>query len=209
MSLDPTSPPDAPAPSPVPPAAKSRDQRRRAVRARSINIRRIPKSQLALDARLYPEQPGVDYLRPQTRAECAEGPRPCPYVSCRYNLYLDVHPVTGSIKLNFPDLEVEDMAESCALDVALGDGLGLEETAAALNMVRERVRQIEVRVLAQLRGAAPALEALSRALGAPPGRHRGAPQDAAPAHLPLQDRGLRRARPLPLRPPRAWRQEGL
>jgi hypothetical protein len=160
MSLDPTSPPTGPAPSPAPPAAKSRDRRRRAVRARSVNCRRISKSQLALDALRYPEQPGVDYLRPQTRAECIEGPRPCPYVSCRYHLYLDVHPRHGSIKLNFPDVEVEDMAESCALDVAERDGLSLEETAAALNMVRERIRQIEVRVLAQLRGAAPELEAL-------------------------------------------------
>jgi len=163
MSLDPISPPDAPAPSPAPPATKPRPRRprrRRAVRARSVNCRRISKSQFALDALRYPEQPGVDYLRPQTRAECIEGPRPCPYVSCRYHLYLDVHPHHGSIKLNFPDIEVEDMTESCALDVADRDGLSLEETAAALNVVRERIRQIEVRVLAQLQGDHPELEAL-------------------------------------------------
>ena len=53
-----------------------------------------------------------------TRAECAEGPRPCPYVSCKHHLYLDVNPETGSIKLNFPDLEVDEMAETCSLDVA-------------------------------------------------------------------------------------------
>ncbi len=29
-------------------------------------------------------------VRPKTRGECASGPRPCPWVSCRHHLYLDV-----------------------------------------------------------------------------------------------------------------------
>ena|SRR5882757_525715 len=28
--------------------------------------------------------------RPQTRADCAQQPRPCPWISCRYHLLLDV-----------------------------------------------------------------------------------------------------------------------
>jgi transposase-like protein len=38
--------------------------------------------------------------RPRTRAECENRPRPCPWVSCKYHLFLDVNPVKGSIRFN-------------------------------------------------------------------------------------------------------------
>ena len=88
---------------------------------------------------------------PLTRAECEDGPRPCPYVSCHHHLYLDVNPETGSIKLNFPDREPDEMVESCALDVAERGGITLEEVGAIVNLTRERVRQLEVRATAKLR----------------------------------------------------------
>src|SRR5208337_2271584 len=50
-----------------------------------------------------------DYDRPATRADCSAVPRPCPFVSCRHNLYLDVSKDTGSILLNFPSAEPEEM----------------------------------------------------------------------------------------------------
>lgn len=89
--------------------------------------------------------------RPLTRAECIEGPRPCPFVSCKYHLYLDVTEV-GSLKLNFPHLEPDQMAESCALDVVDKHGTRtLEEVGGLLNMTRERVRQVEEEILAGLK----------------------------------------------------------
>ncbi|HZO16399.1 MAG TPA: sigma factor-like helix-turn-helix DNA-binding protein, partial [Polyangiaceae bacterium] len=84
------------------------------------------------------------------REECVGGERPCPYVSCKYHLYLDVSPRTGAIKLNFPDLEVWDMQETCALDVADRGGTTLEDVGAIMNLTRERIRQVEVRALAKL-----------------------------------------------------------
>lgn len=92
---------------------------------------------------------GLD--RPKTRAGCENVPRPCPFVSCRYNLYLDVNPETGSIKINFPDVEVEDMRHSCTLDVAEMNGVTLEEVGAIMNLTRERIRQVEVRGLLKLK----------------------------------------------------------
>ena len=89
--------------------------------------------------------------RPRTRAECKDGHRPCPFVSCRYHLYLDVNPETGSSKLNFPHLAVDEMRETCSLDVAARGGATLEQVGELLNITRERVRQIEVRALVQLR----------------------------------------------------------
>jgi hypothetical protein len=57
---------------------------------------------------------------------------------------------TGAIKLNFPDLEVWDMNESCALDVADRGGTTLEDVGAIMNLTRERIRQVEVKALAKL-----------------------------------------------------------
>lgn len=80
--------------------------------------------------------------RPRTRAECQEGPRPCPWVSCRHHLMLEVHPTSGAIKLNHPDLSV--MKETCSLDIADRDPLTLKELGEAIGVTNERVRQIEV-----------------------------------------------------------------
>lgn len=88
--------------------------------------------------------------RPKSRGDCADGPRPCPWVSCKFHLYLDVNPETGSIKLNFPDLEVWEMADTCALDVADRGGITLEEVGEILNLTRERIRQVEVLGLSKL-----------------------------------------------------------
>lgn len=93
----------------------------------------------------------VNYDRPMTREDCINGPRPCLFVSCRHHLYLDVNPVTGSIKLNFPDREVWELEETCALDVAERGGITLEEVGAIMNLTRERIRQVEVHGLAKLR----------------------------------------------------------
>jgi hypothetical protein len=61
-----------------------------------------------------------------------------------------VSPRTGAIKLNFPDLEVWDLGESCALDVADRGGTTLEDVGAIMNLTRERIRKVEVKALAKL-----------------------------------------------------------
>lgn len=124
-----------------------RSRRKREVRARTISVKRMTKRELEIGRMLYPE---TDYQKPRTRAECAEGIRPCPYVSCKHHLFLDVSARTGAIKLNFPDLEVWDMNETCALDVADRGGTTLEDVGAIMNLTRERIRQVEVKALAKL-----------------------------------------------------------
>ncbi|HMJ13798.1 MAG TPA: sigma factor-like helix-turn-helix DNA-binding protein [Polyangiaceae bacterium] len=124
-----------------------RSRRKREVRARTISVKRMTKRELEIGRLLYPED---DYWKPHARLECAEGPRPCPFVSCKYHLFIDVSPRTGAIKLNFPDLEVWDMGESCALDVADRGGTTLEDVGAIMNLTRERIRQVEVKALAKL-----------------------------------------------------------
>jgi hypothetical protein len=124
-----------------------RSRRKREVRARTISVKRMTKRELEIGRLLYPE---ADYDKPRVRSECADGPRPCPFVSCKYHLYIDVSARTGAIKLNFPDLEVWDLGESCALDVADRGGTTLEDVGAIMNLTRERIRQVEVKALAKL-----------------------------------------------------------
>ncbi len=124
-----------------------RSRRKRDVRARTISVKRMTKRELEIGRLLYPEN---DYWKPRTRAECAEGPRPCPFISCKHHLYIDVSPRTGAIKVNFPDLEVWELSESCALDIADRGGTTLEDVGAIMNLTRERIRQVEVKALAKL-----------------------------------------------------------
>ena len=124
-----------------------RSRRKRAIRARTISVKRMTKRELELGRLLYPE---TDYWKPRSRADCLGTDRPCPFVSCKYHLYLDVSPRTGAIKLNFPDLEVWEMKETCSLDVADRGGTTLEDVGAIMNLTRERIRQVEVRALAKL-----------------------------------------------------------
>lgn len=98
----------------------------------------------------------IDSQRPRTRADCVNGPRPCLFVSCKHNLYLDVNPETGSIKLNFPDKEIQELEHTCALDVAEKGGITLEEVGEIMNLTRERIRQVETRGLMKLREATEA-----------------------------------------------------
>jgi hypothetical protein len=124
-----------------------RSRRKREIRARTISVKRMTKRELEIGRLLYPE---MDYWKPRARSECQDAPRPCPYVSCKYHLYIDVSAKTGAIKLNFPDLDVWELPESCALDVADRGGTTLEDVGAIMNLTRERIRQVEVKALAKL-----------------------------------------------------------
>jgi len=139
------------------PPAVSRKVRRRGrrtrMRSRTIAMKRLTKEELRVGALLYPMPEDVD--RPRERVDCKDMPRPCPFVSCKYHLYLDVNPETGSIKLNFPDLEVWEMKDTCSLDVADKNGITLEEVGEIMNLTRERIRQVEVRGLLKLKMLSP------------------------------------------------------
>lgn len=90
----------------------------------------------------------ADKFRPKTRADCEKMQRPCPFVSCRYHLALEVHK-QGNLTLNYPELEtrdefnIDEMPETCVLDVAQNSNMTLEEVGMLLKITRERVRQIE------------------------------------------------------------------
>ena len=128
-----------------------RDQDRRRGRRRSKTIAR---KQMLRDRKTMSFDPELAQLadkeRPRKRSECMQKERPCMFVSCKHHLYLDVNQETGSIKLNFPDREVWELQETCALDVAARGGLTLEEVGEILNLTRERIRQVEATGLKKL-----------------------------------------------------------
>lgn len=134
---------DAPAETPARhEPVRARRARPRGQRPTTVSIKRMTKRELAAGRMLYPH---TDHDRPQAREECANGARPCPYVGCKHHFYLDVSDRTGSVKMNFPDLEPWELTESCALDVADRGGLTLDEVAEVLNLSAERIRQVEAK----------------------------------------------------------------
>ncbi len=105
--------------------------------------------------------------RPLTRGDCRDVPRPCPFVSCRFNLLIDVN-AHGAIRFNATDLppvtpgtnnaDFEASAEhatdvwasaerldSCALDVIAARGcdeMTFDQIASAIGVSRQRVERI-------------------------------------------------------------------
>lgn len=98
-----------------------------------------------LDATLTPE-----VERPKTRGDCVDGPRPCPWVSCRHHLFLDVK--DGKfIRYNFPGRDLDELSETCALDVADRGKHTLEQVGDLVNLTRRPVLRIEQKAERQLR----------------------------------------------------------
>jgi hypothetical protein len=152
-----------PADGEVPELSRKIRRRRRRTRPRSktIAMKRLTREELRVGALMYPP---VDIPRPTTREQCKEDVRPCPWVACKHHLYLDINPETGSIKINFPDLEPWELKHTCALDVAERGGITLEEVGEIMNLTRERIRQVEVRGLLKLKMGSPSPDELGAEL---------------------------------------------
>ena len=93
-----------------------------------------------------------DRGRPRTRGECGDtSERPCPFVSCRHHLYLDV-PRRGRLRVLYPG-DVDALPETCALDVADGGAHSLREVGALWGVSANRIQQIELQALEKVRRA--------------------------------------------------------
>ena len=119
----------------------------------TVNPRQIAQYEIELGYKLWPK---TDHCFPTSRAKCRDLPRPCPYVSCRYHLYLDVNRF-GAVKFNFPDLEVWEIPQSCALDVADRGPLALEKIADLMNLTRQAAQLIEHKAMVHMARIDPTL----------------------------------------------------
>jgi hypothetical protein len=98
--------------------------------------------------------------RPRTVGECeARGLMSCcPYVSCEFHLWADVHEESGALRLNFPAVrahEVNRMRNTCTLGVArqtaeVGEEMDWEEVGENLGISRERATQLANKALQEL-----------------------------------------------------------
>lgn len=113
---------------------------------RPVVISRKQARREALAGRLVPGMRKAlleaQLARPKRRSDCEGQPRPCPWVSCKWHLYVDVTEA-GGIRLNHPGKELEELEECCALDVAEAGGATLERVGELLGLTRERIRQLE------------------------------------------------------------------
>ncbi|MDX1469839.1 MAG: hypothetical protein R3258_10915 [Acidimicrobiia bacterium] len=102
--------------------------------------------------------------RPKTRADCINGPRPCPWLGCKYHLLLDVDD-NGTIWIHAdanckrtippwgkmdPEQEQElmslmDTHETCGLDLADEGGITAGEVAQTLGVGERRIYEISRR----------------------------------------------------------------
>lgn len=88
--------------------------------------------------------------RPKNRSECVGGARPCPWVGCRFHLYLEVN-AKGELRIFHPELDLEDFCDTCSLDIADRGSATLKEISFYYQVSRERIRQIEDKALYQVR----------------------------------------------------------
>lgn len=114
----------------------------------------------------------LEAARPRTRGDCRGGDRPCPFASCKYHLLWE-RPEAWMAPDEGGDLRSDDelldlldrMPGTCTLDAADEDGMGLAEAARLLGISRERMRQIETKIMDPERlslGAAAKRRALLR-----------------------------------------------
>src|SRR4030042_1488316 len=110
------------------------------VRASKPRVIRIIRESRKFRSLLKYELTGREYWHPTSRDQCSSVERPCPFVACKWNLYLDIKP-NGNLILNFPHIHPSEMNPecSCALDVADRGGLKNESVGVALNITKQRV----------------------------------------------------------------------
>jgi len=110
-------------------------------------------------------EPIVD-VRPVTRADCKDGPRPCPWFGCKHHIGIDVlgsriRRVGASFGRRESDDDIVDAImdsdhDTCVLDVVDREGeQTLEQVGARLDITRERIRQIEQKALDKLQEITP------------------------------------------------------
>ncbi len=136
---------------PPPPARKVRLTTLNGVHhTATVSMRRLSKRDLERGRMQHPPSENERYDRPRLRADCLPGGvnemRPCPFVSCKHHLALDVTE-KGSIKLSFPgadlaSVDFDAMPHTCSLDVADEGEHTLDDVGAALRITRERTRQV-------------------------------------------------------------------
>lgn len=123
------------------------------------------------DAFAAPREEDDAPARPRTRGECENTARPCPYVTCRHHLLIDVSE-QGNILLNEGDpcrrmgsravsraapesfdqralRRLAELPHTCSLDVADEGPHTLEQVGEFMGVRKERAYRVEERAIAR------------------------------------------------------------
>lgn len=117
------------------------------------NGRLLSLSRIKADRAASRKRPKLPiYRRPQTREDCGQFERPCPFVACRHHLFLDVT-AQGHILFPYgPDVAaIETMPHTCALDAAESGERQIREIARGYNMTHQALRLTFHQAMARLR----------------------------------------------------------
>jgi hypothetical protein len=95
-----------------------------------------------------------------TRADCCDGPRPCPFISCRHHLFEELAPRILKVKRDKLGDQTDErllrvlmgMEYSCSLDWAEKGPNTLDQIGQMFGVTRERIRQIQDKGLKRLVG---------------------------------------------------------
>lgn len=116
-----------------------------------INTRQMARQVAKAQRAGRPAKSAPEHWRPQTRGDCLNMPRPCPFYGCRHHLGLDVT-YAGSIRMPFGN-DLDAMKETCSLDVADRGGHNYDAVGRLTNYNKERVRQVLTQASDALRAA--------------------------------------------------------
>lgn len=94
---------------------------------------------------------------PGTYGECPPAGTPCPHIRCRHHTAIEVNDI-GSLKINFPGWDIDELDETCTLRAADGGPHTIPDVGRVLNISEEWVRENE----------ANAIRKIARAIGEPP-----------------------------------------
>lgn len=116
-------------------------------RARLRSARQRREQQLLMvDRERASQSRRVPVRRPHARGKCKDGPRPCPWASCRYHLEVER---LGVLRRQPGD--PLDLRADCALDGTERDGMTDSGSGRLFTIRREGVSLIADRALARLR----------------------------------------------------------
>src|SRR5687767_8554344 len=78
--------------------------------------------------------PDMSAFRPKTRGDCGNEMRPCPWVSCRYHLFLETRDGTIVLPHGGDPEALLRMQSTCSLDVAAEGAHSLEQVGEHFNI---------------------------------------------------------------------------
>lgn len=96
-------------------------------------------------------QPSREGERPTMRGQCEDGPRPCPWVECRYHLAIDRTSERWGAEVVTVSGRFDWSRPTCALDCADDGPMSSRSVAAAMGLHRQAIQRIERRAMAKVR----------------------------------------------------------